>query len=90
MSSGAEHKEQADWCRWTTTRPRLATFSGVRLGSGAWTSLAVAAWLGDTVKMVYETYAHLMPNSDDRGRSAMNAFFMEEPSAPDVPSQGRK
>jgi integrase len=52
--------------------------------------VAVAAWLGDTVKMVYETYAHLMPNSDDRGRSAMNAFFMEEPSAPDVPSQGRK
>jgi integrase len=52
--------------------------------------VAVAAWLGDTVKMVYETYAHLMPNSDDRGRSAMNAFFMEEPSAPDVPSRGRK
>ena len=59
-------------------------------GLGGVDIVAVAAWLGDTVKMVYETYAHLMPNSDDRGRSAMNAFFMEEPSAPDVPSQGRK
>jgi integrase len=38
--------------------------------------VSVAAWLGDTVKTVYETYAHLMPDADDRGRKAMNAFFM--------------
>jgi hypothetical protein len=50
----------------------------------------VAARLGDTVKTVYETYAHLMPDADDRGRKAMNAFFMvtaESSGAPDVPSE---
>jgi len=50
--------------------------------------VSVAAWLGDTVKTVYETYAHMMPDADDRGRRAMNAFF-EAPAkgscAPDVP-----
>jgi integrase len=52
--------------------------------------VSVAAWLGDTVKTVYETYAHLMPDADDRGRKAMNAFFMvtvEGSCAPDVPSE---
>ncbi len=50
--------------------------------------VSVAAWLGDAVKTVYETYAHLMPDADDRGRKAMNAFFTvsEGSSAPDVPS----
>lgn len=52
--------------------------------------VSVAAWLGDTVKTVYETYAHLMPDADDRGRKAMNAFFtvaVESSCAPDVPSE---
>jgi integrase len=52
--------------------------------------VSVAAWLGDTVKTVYETYAHLMPDADDRGRKAMNAFFMvtvESSYDPDVPSE---
>jgi len=50
--------------------------------------VSVAAWLGDTVKKVYETYAHLMPDADDRGRKAMNAFFTatEGSCALDVPS----
>lgn len=50
--------------------------------------VSVAAWLGDTVKTVYETYAHLMPDADDRGRKAMNAFFTaaEGSCALDVPS----
>lgn len=49
--------------------------------------VSVAAWLGDTVKTVHETYAHMMPDADDRGRKAMNAFFTEGGScAPDVPS----
>jgi integrase len=50
--------------------------------------VSVAAWLGDTVTTVYETYAHLMPDADDRGRKAMNAFFTvrEGSCAPDVPS----
>ena len=50
--------------------------------------VSVAAWFGDTVKTVYETYAHLMPDADDRGRKAMNAFFAstERSCALDVPS----
>ncbi len=44
--------------------------------------VSVAAWLGDTVKTVWETYAHLMPDADDRGRKAMDVFFTR--SAPDV------
>jgi integrase len=47
--------------------------------------VSVAAWLGDTVKVVWETYAHLMPDSDDRGRKAMDVFF--KPSALNVPAQ---
>lgn len=46
----------------------------------------VAAWLGDTVKTVYETYAHMMPGADDRGRRAMDLFF--QGSALFVPSEG--
>ena len=56
--------------------------------------VAVAAWLGDTVKTVYETYAHLMPDADDRGRKAMDLSFTRgvtaRPSALNVPSDGRK
>jgi integrase len=49
--------------------------------------VSVAAWLGDTVQMVHQTYAHLMPDADDRGRKAMNAFFAAKDScALDVPS----
>ena len=50
--------------------------------------VAVAAWLGDTVKTVWETYAHLMPDADERGRKAMDLFFTRAASAPDVPSEG--
>lgn len=49
--------------------------------------VSVAAWLGDTVQMVHQTYAHLMPDADDRGRKAMNAFFaVPDSCALDVPS----
>lgn len=34
---------------------------------------AVAEWLGDTVKMVVETYLHMMPSAPGRGRAAMAA-----------------
>jgi len=50
--------------------------------------VSVAAWLGDTVKTVLETYAHLMPDADDRGRKAMDVFFSR--SAPDVPAEGQQ
>ena len=64
--------------------------------ASAWLSagadiVAVAAWLGDTVETVYKTYAHLMPDADDRGRKAIDQFFRRpggEPSALDVPSDG--
>jgi integrase len=49
---------------------------------------AVAAWLGDTEKTILDTYAHFMPDDDDRGRKAMDLFFQR--SAPDVPSAGER
>ena len=51
--------------------------------------VAVAAWLGDTVETVHRTYAHLMPDADDRGRKAMDQFFKrvkDKGSALDVPT----
>jgi integrase len=38
---------------------------------------AVAEWLGDTVATVYQYYAHMMPDADERGRAAMTGFFAE-------------
>lgn len=35
----------------------------------------VAAYLGDTKEVVVRTYAHFMPDDDDRARRIMNAFF---------------
>jgi hypothetical protein len=55
--------------------------------------VAVAVWLGDTVETVYKTYAHLMPDADDRGREAMDRFLRRsggEGSALDVPSDGAR
>jgi integrase len=50
--------------------------------------VAVAAWLGDTIETVYKTYAHLMPDADERGRRVIDQFFRRpgrEGSALDVP-----
>lgn len=50
------------------------TAASVWLSAGL--SLAkVAAYLGDTKAIVLETYAHFMPDDDDRAREIMNAFF---------------
>ncbi len=47
-----------------------------RRGQGAGLSLAkVAAYLGDTKEVVLATYAHFMPDDDDRAREIMDAFF---------------
>jgi len=35
----------------------------------------VAAYLGDTKEVVLSTYAHFMPDDDDRAREIMSAFF---------------
>lgn len=48
--------------------------------------VSVAAWLGDTVQVVLATYAHLMPDADERGRKAMNAFLQNASCAADVQS----
>jgi hypothetical protein len=66
--------------------------------ASAWLSaaadiVAVAAWLGGAVDTVDKTYAHLMPDADDRGRKAIDQFFRRpggEPSALDVPSDDDK
>jgi integrase len=66
------------------------TAASIWLSRGA-DIVAVAAWLGDTVETVHRTYAHLMPDADDRGRKAMDEFFKrvkDEGSALDVPSDG--
>ena len=36
----------------------------------------VAAYLGDTKEVILDTYAHFMPDDDDRARDIMNAFFL--------------
>jgi hypothetical protein len=55
--------------------------------------VAVAAWLGDTVETVCQTYAHSMPGADDHQRQAIGQFFRRpgrEGSALNVPSDGAK
>jgi hypothetical protein len=45
----------------------------------------VAAYLGDTKEVVLATYAHFMPDDDDRAREIMNAFFARPGKAPTIP-----
>jgi integrase len=45
----------------------------------------VAAYLGDTKEVVLATYAHFMPDDDDRAREIMNAFFEGSGEAPCEP-----
>ena len=51
----------------------------------------VAAYLGDTVEIVLKTYAHFLPDDDDRARAIMDIFFgaSADSSAPDVPQAAR-
>lgn len=61
------------------------TFASVQLRAHV-DIVRVAAWLGDTVAIVAQTYAHLMPDDDDSdGRAATDAFLAS--CAPDVPSE---
>jgi hypothetical protein len=52
------------------------TAASIWLSMGA-DIVAVAAWLGDPVETVHRTYAHLMPDADDRGRTAMDRSSTE-------------
>jgi integrase len=43
----------------------------------------VAAWMGDTPQVVWQTYAHLMPGDDGAaGRAAVDAFFGHSSARP--------
>ncbi len=62
-------------------RGRLNGFHGVRhTAASAWLSAGlnpakVAALLGDTLEDVLSTYAHFLPEDDDRARDIMGQFF---------------
>lgn len=59
------------------------TYVSVQLRAGR-DVVRVAAWIGDSVKTVVETYAHFLPGGDDDdGRAAVDAF-LAPPGAPDV------
>jgi integrase len=49
----------------------------------------VAAYLGDTLEVVLKTYAHFLPDDDDRARAIMDLFFDPGSSALDVPRAAR-
>lgn len=46
----------------------------------------VADWLGDTVAVLLDTYAHFLPEDDDLGRDIMDAFLapLEAPELPET------
>ena len=50
------------------------TYASVQLAAGTAPS-DVAAWLGDSVAVLLETYAHYMPGNENRARAAVSAFF---------------
>lgn len=49
----------------------------------------VAYYLGDTLEVVLKTYAHFLPDDDDRARVIMDLFFEPGSSALDVPRVAR-
>jgi len=72
-----------------TRDARPPAYGRIRVAEQGADIVAVAAWLGDTVETVHRTYAHLMPDADDRGRKAKDEFFKRvehEGSALNVPS----
>jgi integrase len=59
------------------------TFVSTQLRAGA-DIVRVAHWIGDSVRTVVETYAHMMPGGDDGdARAAVDEFLGEPPCAPD-------
>lgn len=60
------------------------TFASAALSEGV-DIVTVAAYLGDAVATVLDTYAHLMPNREDYFRAALGRFFSPA-SAQNVPS----
>jgi site-specific recombinase XerD len=69
----------------TTSHDLRHHYVSVMLDAGA-SVVEVAELIGDTVAVVMETYAHLMPGREDRARQMIDAAW----SAPDVPEAGTK
>ncbi len=59
------------------------TYASVQLGAGI-DVLSVAAWIGDTPQVVWDTYAHFMPGREEGGRAAVSQFLGPQ-GAPEVP-----
>ena len=72
---------------WNIHRARH-TYASVQLRDGV-DIVRVAAWMGDTVQVVADTYAHLLRRDDDEdGRAAVDAFFASpRAGARGVPSE---
>lgn len=50
----------------------------------------VAAFLGDTIEVTLATYAHFMPDDDDRAREIMDQFFGLAPGLAGAPAAGQR
>lgn len=79
--------------KWASSRedgPHRMRHTGVSQWLDGGASITdVAEWIGDSVKTVYDTYAHMMPGADDKARAATSRFFSRlSPSARIVPSRG--
>ncbi|MGH3942647.1 MAG: tyrosine-type recombinase/integrase [Pseudonocardiaceae bacterium] len=70
----------------TTTHDLRHHFASVLLAAGE-SVVAVAEWMGHrNATLVLSTYGHLMPNSEDRMRRAIDEAYLATPSrAPTVP-----
>jgi integrase len=73
--------------------PAAAQVNGMHVlrhtAASAWLSAGlnlakVAAYLGDTKEVVLKTYAHFMPDDDDRARAIMDGFFSGPAGRPDA------
>jgi len=62
------------------------TFASACLSDGL-NPAKVAALLGDTLEVTLDTYAHFLPDNDDRAREILGSFFRpaDRPSAQNVP-----
>jgi hypothetical protein len=63
------------------------TFASACLSDGL-NPAKVAALLGDTLEVTLDTYAHFLPDDDDRAREILGSFFRpaDRPSAQNVPA----
>jgi integrase len=84
LNRSAFNREWRDAWRAAGVDPERGRLNGCHVlrhtAASAWLSAGlslakVAAYLGDTKEVVLATYAHFLPDDDDRAREIMNAFF---------------